>query len=139
MCAIGDVKIVKIIPENVVAELSLEIFLDWNLSKNRKITRNKQGQTVYNKNKSQVDNLQKTIFYLYKSNNIVFEARKIWVFLTIHKSTKRGDVSNFVDTVADAIKLAIAVDDSYFSFVLDYEIDKKDIIEIRILQEAESE
>jgi hypothetical protein len=60
---------------------------------------------------------------------------KTWVFITVYKKYNRGDVSNLVDGVSDAIKKAIGIDDCYFSFVLDYVVDKNEKIVITILQE----
>lgn len=126
----------KIIPENIVAELELETPLDWKLSKNRKITRSKQGQMVFNKNKSQVDNLTNEIFYLYRNSGGDWKDKhKTWIFITLHKLNNRGDCANMVDSISDAVKKAIAIDDCWYSFVVDQVIDKKEVIEIRILQE----
>jgi hypothetical protein len=119
-----------------VVELSLEISLDWQLSKNRSKTRNKYtGQTVYNANQSKIDRLKDEIYYLSKSAGCVWEKKRVWVFITLHKKSLVGDVANMVDSVSDAIKKAILVDDNLFSFVLDWVVDKKNIIEIKILQE----
>ena len=130
----------KIIPENVITELGLEIPLDWQLSKNRSKTRHKYtGKTVYNANQSKIDVLRDTIYYLSKGYLIKREFRpktKTWVFITAHKKDNRGDVANLVDAISDAVKKAILIDDCYFSFILDQIIDGKETIEIRILQES---
>jgi hypothetical protein len=123
-----------ITPENVVADFTLETPLDWGLSKNRKTTQSK-GRTIYNANKDKVDALMSEIFYLSKDINWRMK-HKVWVFITAHKRDNRGDVANFVDSVADAVKESIGVDDCWFSFILDQVIDKKEIITIRILQEG---
>jgi hypothetical protein len=128
-----------IYPVNVISKLTLEVELDWNLSKNKSKTKNKYtGQIVYNANQSKINELKDIVFYLSKSNSMegkfIFQS-KTWVFITVYKKSNRGDVSNFVDGIADAIKKAIGIDDCYFSFVLDYVVDKNEKIVITILQE----
>lgn len=124
-----------ITPENIASEMTLEIPLDWALSKNNRITRTKEGRTIFNKNQSQVDALSNALFYMSKSHGCVWGKRKIWIFIIAHKLNLRGDVANFIDSVADAIKEAIRIDDNLYSFVLDWVVDKKDKIVIKIIQE----
>jgi hypothetical protein len=45
-------------------------------------------------------------------------------------------VANFVDGISDAVKKAIGIDDAYFSFILDYEIDEEAKIVIKVIQEV---
>jgi Holliday junction resolvase RusA-like endonuclease len=116
--------------------MTLEIPLDWQLSKNNRITRTKEGRTIFNKNQSQVDALSTAIFYMSKANACVWEKRKIWIWIVLHKINNRGDCANMVDSISDAIKKAILIDDCFYSFVVDQVVDKKEIIEIRIIQES---
>jgi uncharacterized Zn-finger protein len=40
---------------------------------------------------------------------------KVWIDIFVQKPDHRGDAINFVDLIADAIKVAIGIDDRWFS------------------------
>lgn len=111
-----------------------EITLDWKLSKNQKITF-KDGRTIFNKDKSKVDKIAQDIGYLSMSKGIHWRKDKIWVVIIVHKPNHRGDCANFVDGISDAVKKAINLDDCWFSFIVDYEIDEQAKIVIKVIQE----
>ena len=63
----------------------------------------------------------------------VFDIRKVWVKIMVIKPSRRGDAINFVDNICDVVKKVIGVDDSWFSVIVDWEINKekpKIIIEV---------
>ena len=111
-----------------------EITLDWGLSKNNRIAY-RVGKTIYYKNVSKTGGLVEDLTYLSLAKKIKWEKKKTWVVIIAHKPNNRGDVANFVDTVSDAIKKAIDTDDCWYAFVIDYVIDDKKIIEIKVIQE----
>ena len=110
------------------------IRLDWKLSKNQKITFS-HGRTVFNKDKSRIDKLALDLGYLSMSKGIQWRKDKVWVVIIVHKPTHSGDCGNFVDSVADAVKKAILVDDNRFAFIVDYVIDEEAKVEIKVIQE----
>lgn len=57
------------------------------------------------------------IHYKIKSvlSGIIFKPGKVWVDIFVEKPDHRSDAINVVDTVCDAIKIAIGVDDRWFS------------------------
>lgn len=112
-----------------------EIPLDWKLSKNQKITFS-NGRTIFNKDKSRVEKIAQDIGYLSMSKGIHWRKDKIWVVIEVHKPNHRGDCANFIDSLADAIKKGIQIDDAWFSFIVDYVIDEQAKIVIKVIQEA---
>lgn len=61
---------------------------------------------------------------------------KTWLDIFVQMPTRRSDAINVLDTVADAVKKGIGVDDKWFSiYRLDWEIEKVDpIVSIRVFQ-----
>lgn len=70
--------------------------------------------------------------------DISIKQAKVWISIFVQKPNHRSDAVNTVDTICDAVKKAIEVDDRWFSIDrVDWEIKKKDPqIYIRIAQEA---
>lgn len=57
----------------------------------------------------------------------VVARNKLWVDIFVQKSNHKGDAANFVDSIFDAVKVAVGLDDRWFSLRrLDWEIIKKD-------------
>ena len=52
---------------------------------------------------------------------------KLWIEIFVEKTQQRGDAVNFVDLVCDAIKLAVPIDDRWYSIRrIDWAINKED-------------
>lgn len=59
-------------------------------------------------------------------NNDIPLKRKIWIGYTWHRENMRGDITNFLNPICDAIKECLTFDDNWFSVsMLDWEIDKE--------------
>ena len=112
-----------------------EIGLDWKLSKNSKMTF-RDGKAIFNANKHELDRIAQDLGYLSMSKGIQWKKQKTWVIIIAHKPNHRGDVANFVDGISDAVKKAIQLDDCWYSFILDYEIDEEAKIVIKVIQEG---
>ncbi len=56
-----------------------------------------------------------------------FHKGKVWIDLLVEKPNNKGDAINVLDTICDCIKIAIGIDDRYFSIRrLDWDIIKTD-------------
>lgn len=51
---------------------------------------------------------------------------KIWIVITVYRADFRSDPINALDFVCDAAKLAIKVDDRWFSATVDWEVDRQE-------------
>lgn len=120
---------------DITRSIEYETSLDWKLSKNQKLTF-KDGRTIFNKDKSKIDKIAQDIKYLSMSEGIEWKKQKTWVVITAYKPNHRGDCANFVDSLSDAVKKAIVIDDNMFSFIVDWEISDEPKIAIRVLQEV---
>jgi hypothetical protein len=59
--------------------------------------------------------------------NVPLRHNKLWIDLLIQKPNHKGDAVNFVDTICDAIKDVVALDDRWYAIRrLDWEIVKSD-------------
>lgn len=112
-------------------KIAFDFPLDWNLSKNKKfIGRTKK---VLSKDYREIrDSLE--WFVRFKTKDLKFDKKKIWVIIKVTKKNNVGDCVNLIEGVCDAIKKAINIDDRYFSVICDWLIGEKDNINIRILQ-----
>lgn len=70
------------------------------------------------------------IIYLIKAeitkHNVKFLEKKVYIDVMIYKNGMHNDPINFLDGIADAVKLGIGTDDRYFSGSWDWQIDKGD-------------
>ena len=69
------------------------------------------------------------IIYLIKAelnkHNVKFLEKKVYIDVMVYKNGMHNDPINFLDGIADAVKLGINVDDRNFSGSWDWEIDKE--------------
>lgn len=73
------------------------------------------------------DALQLTIQNFVRSSGITFYVGKVWIDILVQKPNMKGDAINLIDSICDAVKLAIGIDDRWFSIrKLDWEIVKVD-------------
>jgi Holliday junction resolvase RusA-like endonuclease len=115
-------------------KLSVAIPFDWGWSKN-KMWKQKRGGGYY-MNPDTTD-LYNFLFYKIRSSKIPsFKAKeKIYISIYAELENHRGDALNLVDTICDAVKQAILVDDRWFAIKsLDWEIKKSGKIFIDIEQ-----
>ena len=93
------------------------------LSKNRKFVGRcaKVLSPEYKRAKSVIYSLVKSA--LNKSTSS-YSKQKVWIGIMIYRPSMRGDPSNNIEGICDSIKLAIGIDDNYFSCVCDWEVDK---------------
>jgi Holliday junction resolvase RusA-like endonuclease len=92
---------------------------------------------------------QEELWYLTKRainvQPVRFHEAKVWLRIMVYRPKApdekgRADLDpiNILDTVADAIKYAVGVDDKWFASVVDWAVDKENPrVEIVIEQEAE--
>jgi hypothetical protein len=113
-------------------EITIEIPLDWELSKNRKFI----GRTKKVLN-PKYKKIKEWISWAIRAENlekkIIFDKNKIWIKILVFKGL-RGDAHNLIEGILDAIKTEIEVDDNYYSVLCDYEISKSRKIIISIQQ-----
>jgi len=71
--------------------------------------------------------------------NIEWYEDKVWIDILVQKPNHQGDAVNVIDAVCDAVKVAIGVDDRWFSIKrLDWEIAKdKPMLYVGISQKSE--
>lgn len=70
-----------------------------------------------------------------------FKKAKTWIDIFVEKPHNRGDAINFIDSICDAVKIAIGVDDKFFSIrKVDWKVNKQNPrIFIGISQESDEE
>lgn len=112
--------------EEITAQRAIRVSVpfDWNFSKNA-IYRSGRGGHVFIREevRSVRDNLVERI----KESGAEWFDGKVWIDLLVQKPNQRGDAINVIDLVCDAVKVAIGVDDRWFSIKrLDWEIAKND-------------
>lgn len=103
------------------------------------------GRTASGKKyvKQQAKKYRENIALLIKSalSGRKVKTNKVWIDIYVEKGNHRGDAVNVVDLVCDAIKLAIPVDDRWYSIRrLDWSINKHDpYLHIAIGQEHDED
>ena len=100
--------------------------LDWSLSKNKKFVgrQSKILSAGYKKCRSDIIWLCSRAL---KAESIEFEKKeKVYIKIIVLKKSNIGDCINLIEGIADAIKVAIDVDDRYFSVTCDWGIQTKD-------------
>lgn len=109
---------------------------DFNYSKNAIYRLGNGGHIFVRK---EVNDLKQGLIDIVASFGIKWRVNKVYLDILVQKPTLRGDAINVIDTVADAIKKAINLDDNWFSIRrLDWELVQNDPhIFIGISQENE--
>lgn len=110
---------------HLIWQVRVSVPFDFGFSKNA-IWRHGKGGHVYLREDSKRlrDNLQRRIKEAVSQEDAV--SAKVWVDILVQKPGHRGDAINVIDTVCDAIKKALAIDDNWFSIRrLDWEIVKE--------------
>lgn len=98
----------------------------FNLSKNA-IWRNNGRGHVYMRKEARVARTRLTESVREAAKNIDVKQRKLWIDIFVQMPNHRGDATNVVDTVCDAIKDAVGIDDRWFAIrKLDWQIVKDD-------------
>jgi Holliday junction resolvase RusA-like endonuclease len=93
------------------------------LSKNKKAT---FGKGRYYTNPEYKNAVEALILFI-KTNlkGVQFKEDKLWLEIFYQKPRMNADVANLIDSISDATKEAIGVDDKWFSLKADWEYDKK--------------
>lgn len=124
---------------NLIWAVLLETPFSLDGSKNRRWSNNRKGHVYLTKSvRSYSDALALQVKNAVRNMNIV--QAKVWISIFVQKPDHRSDAINFVDTICDAIKVAIDLDDRWFSLDrVDWEVCKLDPkIYIKIGQESDS-
>lgn len=131
-CLVGLNSDAMALKRAVVSEITIELPLDWELSKNKKfIGRTKKVlNPKYRKIKEWISWAVKLEM---AEKKITFEKQKTWIKIMVFKGM-RGDAHNLIEGILDAIKTEINVDDNYFSVLCDYEISKNRKVIVSIQQ-----
>jgi len=115
-------------------KLEVKVPFTWDWSKN-KMWKQKRGGGYYMNPDTR--HLYDTLFYKIRNHGKPnFKAKeKIYISIYAELDSHRGDALNFVDTICDAVKEAILIDDRWFAIKsLDWEIKKNGFITITIEQ-----
>jgi hypothetical protein len=107
-------------------EVRMKVPFSYGFSKNAIWSTTRRGH-VYMRKEAQ--SLREALILLVKSHTVgqPIVQSKVWIDILVQKPDQRGDAINVIDTVADAIKVAIDVDDRWFSLRrVDWEINKSD-------------
>lgn len=114
-------------------KLSVEIPFTWDWSKNKMWLKRRDGGFYLNK---KTKNLSHELFLAIRSKRPNFTPKKkVYITIFAELSNHRGDAVNLVDTLLDAVKGAINIDDRWFAIKsLDWEIKPNGKIKIDIEQ-----
>lgn len=118
-------------------EISTPFTWDWSKNKMWKATR--FGRLYLNpKTKQLIDFLIYQIRIEMRKNKIIFfKKKKVYLSIYAEIENHRGDALNLLDTIADAVKEGIGIDDRWFAIkLLDWEIKKDGKINIEIFQQS---
>jgi len=114
-------------------KISFEFPLNWQLSKNRKFI----GRTKKVLNPQYVNCKNEISWLCRKAINDTgchFIKSKIWIKILVYKGIK-GDCSNLIEGVLDAIKTQVQVDDNYYSVLCDFTMGKIKKVHVEVIQE----
>lgn len=109
----------------------------WKLSKNYKLGRARNGRVYLPKEvREAMDDLKARVREA-TAEQEWFDA-KVWIRIFAEMPNRNGDAINFIESVADAVKVAIGIDDNWFSVELDWTLSRDDPkLHVVIEQEAE--
>jgi hypothetical protein len=108
--------------QNFDLMFSFKIPFDRNLSKNSLWRTGKHGHTYL---RQEARNLKETIGDIVARSGIKWRTNKLYLKILVQKPDMRGDAINFIDTIADGVKLGVHLDDNWFSIAgVDWEICK---------------
>lgn len=103
--------------------LSFCIPFDWALSKNARVNFGNGRHWV----NQYTRDAEKVVQDYIEKKNIGWIQSKVYIDILVEKPNMRGDAVNFLDSIMDAIKKGIGVDDRWFSIGrLDWQISKVD-------------
>lgn len=109
-------------------QVAIAVPFDWAASKNHIFALRNVGHVALRKQSSDYrDAVAATLRASISRSKGEIEVvqNKVWIDIFVQKPNHRGDAINFVDFICDAIKVAIGVDDRWFSIRhLDWEICK---------------
>jgi hypothetical protein len=99
----------------------------WSFSKNAIFSMNTNSGHVFLRKKARgVRDALTMAIKAALSSEQPFYRGKVWLDILVQKPNNRGDAVNLIDSICDAVKVAIGIDDRYFSIrVLDWEIVKE--------------
>ncbi len=109
---------------DLVNVVKMKIPFTWALSKNYQWGYRRQGY-VYLRAEAKAVRDSITQSLLMKDHGFV--PGKVWIDICVQKPEHRGDAVNLVDSICDAVKKGINIDDRWFSLgLVDWQIVKKD-------------
>lgn len=120
-------------------EITLEYPFDYCLSKNSIYRLNSGGHVELRKERKQaMEKISLLIKTLISKSKIKVCQNKVWLDFFIERPDFRGDAVNFVDSLCDAIKMGVGIDDRWFCVgTIDWRIVKVEPkIYIRIGQDS---
>lgn len=115
-------------PVDLHTIIRVSVPFTWSFSKNRIFSIGRGNSHVFLRKdvKSARQNLIDAISYNISKNGNPFKKGKVWLDIFVQKPNNRGDAVNVVDSVCDSVKIAIGIDDRYFSIrKLDWQITKE--------------
>jgi len=110
---------------NLWWQIKIAVPFSYSVSKNHLWSSNSSGH-IYRREES--NKIQEDIILMLKSamGNQKIYRNKVWIDIYVQKPDHKGDAINVVDLVADAVKVAIGIDDRWFSIRrLDWQIVKE--------------
>lgn len=119
-------------------KLKISIPFTWDWSKNKMWKATRFGRLYLNpKTKQLIDFLiYKTRIEIKKNKLFFVKRKKVYLSIYAELENHRGDALNLLDTIADALKEAINIDDRWFAIKsLDWEIKKGGKIFIEVSQD----
>lgn len=114
------------IDDSITTSVRTSVPFQYGISKNAAWKMSKSGHVFLRKNHSAIRNAL-VMRIKTAAKHVKFYEDKIWIDIFVQKPNHKGDAINVVDAVCDAVKVAIDVDDRWFSIrKLDWQIAKKD-------------
>jgi len=125
---------------NLIWIARISVPFTYAMSKNHIYSMNSRGH-VFLRDETRAKRAEITLTVKQALKGMPVVHNKVWLDVLVQKPNHKGDAINVVDTLCDAIKDAMPVDDRWFSIRrLDWEIVKKDpLIYIGIGQEAKED
>lgn len=111
-------------PVDLAWQVRLSVPFSWSGSKNHMFTKRAYGHiALRGESKAFRDAISHAVKVALRGQKVV--QNKVWLDIFVQKPNQRGDATNFIDLVCDAVKVAIGVDDRWFSIRrLDWQIAK---------------
>lgn len=108
----------------MAAEVSVVLPFTWKLSKNYKLGRARNGRVYMPKDvREAMDDLKARVREATADQGWL--DAKTWIRIFVEMPNRNGDAINFIESVADAVKDAIGIDDNWYSVELDWSLNRE--------------